>query len=1821
MHPYHIESRKQNGVILLVVLSALTFFSILVAAYLVFSNQSRDASLALAKRSTRAPDVEWIMNEALMTLVRGTDDEFSPFYGEDLLSDYYGHDGLTLRVRDGVETASDKPNFKLDSDGTGIIRIPIQFAPPGASVNLRPSALRPLNDALAGRLITFVEGPLTNRTYRIVRSRFFKGITTKDGLPDGLPLNGECIYIDLCGNEEAPDAPLEDEEAPDAPLEDIAELFYKNNETPPYSKGYAAVVNGIPRNSMGVGIDQDGASKKTGRNQSFIVPDPDTGEDIESSGFGLNLEQALQPNHFGRLLSKKDETDGDFDEDYDAADFNNWWLSHRDEEDGEITIPSFHRPSVINYILNTPNATALAPGSRENLMVSLQRATFRPLPLFKGATPGGTINQRFTGGNSNYALRTPGPFRNEFYMQQLLAALIKPRDSDDNPSWDVDNDGDGKGDSIWVDLGLPTFVSPEGKLIRPLVAPMIEDLGARLNLNAHGTYQLNSINGQAGLPGNNGARWAGPNPAGENPTDLFRGLGWGPAEVTIGRRNGVAGTELNRLVLDRYRYGNEKQLSGVGLSGRDALDSLRFGFRPPKHTANGGFGYSTDPLGMTGTAIGLSGHLLMAPHLSLPNENIDNPYEQDPTGKLAGDTNYSFSDLEPLLRSNDFDSDLLPTGLRDRLQTLISNNYEYEHSFTAKSTSSDHPVSSLVDLIEDINGSTVTYNNAQVAALVAPELRLGRKLDVNRAIGNLFDDDSNGTIDEPLESETSAFPVFGGYPPNFPEDFKTTPDYLWDEKPPAAGEIPVDGRQLLARHLYVLLMALSRDLDSPARKSKLPSDLIKDADSDAYRARRLAQWAVNVVDYKDPDAIMTRFVFDPSPFDAEGWNPPEPPTSEVVVWGTEAPELLFSETLAFHDIRVRNTNKEAGPEPDEEKFSKKTDDHPDATDDNSDQVRVPQGSLFIELYNPRPAYKDEDLLQTTKPSLPAEFYNERGELILGAAAPKVGKPASPGAPIWRIAISEPHYHNGEFLPENNPSVIAQDIHYGDAASFDPTDPLEINSTAATRPGSLKLDRFIFFGSKPDRPGVKVGTAWDEFDDSDEIRSVYIDNIQDMRGKENSVFFASGSGSLEPGQFLVLGPRKTTYFGSQLNLAGESLPSEQKLILDGGSFVHQSSPTPKVTSDDQPRGSRRTPIFGEYYTKPKTLIVKSFLPTGWPSLAFAKNPDDAAVGLNVSEPLHNDYYTAIPTCRYRSGDDSPYPLQDAYHDLDNPNDVTHRPRDEPFDVNNAMGIDVGGILGDVLEDSVNDPKLGTFPQYCSAFLQRLANPLIPYHPETNPYRTVDWIPIDLTVFSGEANEKATGQENTEYAKRSRQRTGRSNNTLFSYETNQVDFTELRQIDAAGTSFFHLDSDAIIYNSLGFLNTATSLIDPNPLPPPNPPIPLPPDPKYAQRGSSNGPYSLQEDLRFKGFTEPLGKVGGDFTGLDHDRNLPATTYALHPWLNRPFASHLELMMVPACSAGRLFEEFAINDSDPDVYPSDSTDVDTNVALSRAPFPHLLNFFHSGKTANPSHEFSRIFDFVHTLPRFRGEVELISPSRNVPEISDLLKPPFNIAYDNQRQGTINLNTVSSKVAWYGLMQAHMNANEWLDGTGTKFDIKKLIDTRRGYVPTTSEVPFTNGGTDINYDSKRLNKDFPTQFAGVFRSATTGTKGITDRLNRSAVEAGLLRPEFSDPQLPFFVRNTDPSKPALNRWRNPFVRYQTLMRMPNLVSDNSQVFLIRMTMGFFEVDAASQHLGREYNAESGNAKRYRGTFVIDRSIPVGFSPGQDLNTRNTIIFESYDK
>ena len=44
--------------------------------------------------------------------------------------------------------------------------------------------------------------------------------------------------------------------------------------------------------------------------------------------------------------------------------------------------------------------------------------------------------------------------------------------------------------------------------------------------------------------------------------------------------------------------------------------------------------------------------------------------------------------------------------------------------------------------------------------------------------------------------------------------------------------------------------------------------------------------------------------------------------------------------------------------------------------------------------------------------------------------------------------------------------------------------------------------------------------------------------------------------------------------------------------------------------------------------------------------------------------------------------------------------------------------------------------GTNSDFCTVVLQRLANPSAPYDPVVNPYRTVDWMPVDLTVYNGD-----------------------------------------------------------------------------------------------------------------------------------------------------------------------------------------------------------------------------------------------------------------------------------------------------------------------------------------------------------------------------------------------------------------------------------------------------------------------------------------------------
>ena len=105
-------------------------------------------------------------------------------------------------------------------------------------------------------------------------------------------------------------------------------------------------------------------------------------------------------------------------------------------------IPSLHRPDLLNYYLSyyAPQSIALDDLAQVNVLRQImlrpvgQMGTFINGVLQSDATPAGLDHPNFTGSN-------PGNSTSGGQFDPI------------NGPWDVDNDGDGIPDSVWVDYG------------------------------------------------------------------------------------------------------------------------------------------------------------------------------------------------------------------------------------------------------------------------------------------------------------------------------------------------------------------------------------------------------------------------------------------------------------------------------------------------------------------------------------------------------------------------------------------------------------------------------------------------------------------------------------------------------------------------------------------------------------------------------------------------------------------------------------------------------------------------------------------------------------------------------------------------------------------------------------------------------------------------------------------------------------------------------------------------------------------------------------------------------------------------------------------------------------------------------------------------------------------------------------------------------------------------------------------------------------------------------------------------------------------------
>jgi hypothetical protein len=1380
------------------------------------------------------------------------------------------------------------------------------------------------------------------------------------------------------------------------------------------------------------------------------------------------------------------------------------------------------------------------------------------------------------------------------------------------------------------------------------------------------------------------------------------------------------------------RYGAD-QWPGAGADAWDLLAQMKFDefplvYRPPAHFAAGIYQAWTSPLDAFNTLarrgfmtppnlkgrFGLGVDVHGFPNFSgfHPTAQVadgettvaDSPYEvnlfedgprtyltargSDGQLHVGKDALFTEAELERILRAYDVDAYQLPSRILQLTDVFSSDSRDSPQSLASSLRSVtvrsfDVPVPSLavprelqqrlrnddtgmrslgtrpnnvVDLLlarlrhqEKRTGKTLNAADHQLRKitrqLLSPDLLDNLRLNINRPFGDARDNDRDGAVDDPdearrgldvLRGPVRGASAMGAAAASPTEKGRAYSSHRLDvarvhdidlaaldadetsismqERTFAAG----NARQLMARRLFVLMMLLKHaEYEFPYIDPAAGPPL----DSQKMTALRLAQWSVNAVDFRDADSIMTGFEADLEPFtdndgnldngtwDVEGdLSSNSPDNSQpwrAVLWGMERPDLLITETLATHDLRLIDSGSDDGTDG-EPKLRDEKDDgaSTDSVDEDSDldQFRIPQGSLFVEMYctgNPTNAVMPGDLYT---------YSNHQWWLDLGRhpTDPQTGE--MDGNPVWRLAITNHH--------TDSQSVRKRFRDRPETTTFQPEQMDLVQADS-----HLAIDRYVWFSTL--RPnGHRVA-------------------------EKERVFWnlgAGGTGSVPAGQYAVVGPRETTDFGSRLDGESPREPANQEVTLGRGQIITRgtaSTFTPDFDVDRDGSGNVKA-AFG--------IIagLRRMLP-GWG--ATAAQSGLAEIGLNISEPLPGpDGLAYYPRPRYQLAG---YPDEDAYGQ-----GGMETPLDRPEDLKQDRPIDAFAPL-----------LVGTHENIRTIFLQRLADPTMPWNPPpddrtglhdpslvVNPYITVDWQPVDLTIFNGEARTPGDwGEDDSRFVAEAmqdvpdgvrfctRERGLARSSQQFADNLWRVESREnlWRTFDGGDTAAFFRHT---LRHSLGFLNktygpvlrVTTNYQD----------IPVPNDPTTNARALALGaPADLDSPGRRPVVPRPF------------------------PWLvwnDRPYISQYELLQVPISAPGRLTVEHSVAADDGfDPYdagrvnneydPDEAVLEPPRYANSNATFGHLLNFFCTmDRRSTPGSHFYRLLEYTGVPSPFVGTETFLNPVvfQNRIAATQLRRPPFNRISKYRDPGKINLNTingltsgVTGGVGSYSPVYEGLFHGDPSDGgrvhPGPEWG--EFYRDRRGYA-----------AMDSRQEGKMfaLNDLFPTFFAGLYGPPDAGHLVPLPRaidatppgLLREGVDMGLLRRDRKGlSKAPLFRDDVRSAAHSHDVDRHPYFRYQPMQRLANLTTTRSNVYAVWITVGFFETEPVPREhqsaviasgqtpakgqaifdklypegmwLTTEMGSDTGQTQRFRGFYILDRSIPVAYEPGRNHNVDRAVL------
>ncbi len=1813
------KGKRKRGVILLLVVSLLALFLLIGVTYAILATNYFQTTKIEVRQNEYGDLPEKEFDLVLGQLLYDTAARSAMRY-HSLLGDLYGNDTVYNTDADGNTTNNTKV-FSTAAPNNGFF-----WGGQAYAFQVLPTALQsqggPLIEILdyySGRVLTFTEGPAANYSARILQydptmaggpqfiieldysahETINQPVLNNHFAINGAPFNGPGAGYDYAGGgQENMDAQYGDLSfasiTPAPPTLDLVSLL-------PHFNGYDPTRGQIFLNGVAQQAGVDAYLNATHHDESWDAVDYQ------------NMFLAMVPPTAARLNS-------------DNAANNDLPI-----------LPSYHRQELVNYWLTYINNSILAPagvnqpadqyqyisqpygpnGIREpgvddatvpieqlDRIYSITRGCiFRPMPWdhpnFTGSNPA------FDSTNADILLHLRGLKRDPTDAPAPQPMMLPPVVAN---LWDVDNDNDQTPDSIWIDPGLPVVTSPDGKRYKRLVAILVKDMDGRLDLNTHGNLaqlqpnHLVQTNVTLGLANN---------------AQLPRGVGFGPAEVNlvnIFSSGGVPDVATYENIL-RQRYASN--LTGLGPTvdtgntagpgipnQRDGFSIVKLHGVPNNYPGEGNWYSSPPDVWGRGAYVLDYGGQPISTYSGLNNEMLDNPYEISLSGELTNaDSPYTLVEMERLLRHHDPDAQYLPSrplvaaaGYLNSAPGFIDGTHDNRERFRTHGASLPVPGTvappsvsgaaavtqinrennvpgqrTILDLyVQRLTGGGSTNVAQDFYKIVPWELRHGGKFNINRWLGDGFDSTGDFVNDDPTES----FADPGNANPYNVAPYNGPRETAWLGGPTGftginaehANGVDVNGdgavnsfdramaRQLYARHLFCLVMLF---FDNTNFNANFPHEgtLTPQQKRELY-IRRIAQWAVNVVDFRDSDAIMTPFEYDINPWN--GWivdgivggtSPDDTHPERRLVWGVESPELLLNESLVFHDRRVRDTDDDGG---DQELRTATTN-----PDDDLDQYRRPEGSVFIELYCTRGWNWAGAGFANQKPRWPRELYNAGGQLELGKLAPD-------GWPVWRIAFSELSYNdvNADFPNAIKPNVMAT-VGGGaerlESGSFEATSPAPIdqprdvslvagnwtNNVPTGPPGTVPLERYLWFNTQANLAAT-VGAS------PLATGSFYADNT------------FNAYPLLEPGQYAIVGPRALTYLGSH-NPATVGPPatvppnpaeeqawgdfSQQTLTLGpGGMTITDTSGT--VTTQGVGTQIRvAIPIVANVQGTPTDAINGAVWGTA------------TSIGLNITEPLSGVYYPEpLPNPPPAMGN---FPA-DLY---DNPETPQKTFPDEPYDSRGNFPLGEAQMT-----------QTGTYTDAASMYLQRLANPLLPYNAASNPYITVDWAALDVTVF--------TGEEDTD---------------------RQANMTDLDPSDP----------------QMGRPNMKWATRQRG-IPQGAPVTPVNPWPAWTDAPNDNGvptgPASLwfrpsldntRHSLPFLNPTvgTPLNAMTGYLGEVDSSVGVTA------PWLvhlNRPFANPFELLQVPSSSPSRRFVEFSSGLGT--FLPAGANSVYNNGQPQnlRAPFMHLNNFFHSDASVANSPQWHRLLDYVEVPSPYTGAERWYNPANF--GAAGLFRPPFNKMSRFRDPGLININTIFDSEVW-------SSAIGQFPGMNTQPFVDKVSRSRRGF--TGGPLGLTDGSGN----------PIPTLFGNPFRPSDAAdlmpniaVSGVPMR-RATPVESTLLRPDPDTATQPLFD-NQGATQVHQDARRNAYFRYQALQKLGNTFTTHSNVFAVWMTIGYFEVEDNVQggvtvvnaahpdglRLGPEIGADSGEIRRHRFFSIIDRSVPVGYVHGQKLNTDNCV-------